>query len=266
MSSGQSKNNKRGEEPVSAVRHQMAPHCLVSFTIKPGIIFRKLFLKLFVRFRHQWLLQQKQLKNPCDLQQAAHSSFLVVLLTSNPAPHFSSQGAPEVEICWKLLCLSLEMSKAGPSKKEILLIHFNLLKRLLKRSPFWFWFTISEIFWSTFYWEMLSPATRSVTPQGRCGYRKIKCCVLTRGKAETSLCAQREGGGGEGGGDPGPRAGVIQQPLHGLTTAPFSILPTWLTLTMRQAGVSVKVRLGESSGGVLILSLFLTIQIYFKDQ
>lgn len=223
----------------------MAPHCLVSFTIKPGIIFRKLFLKLFVRFRHQWLLQQKQLKNPCDLQQAAHSSFLVVLLTSNPAPHFSSQGAPEVEICWKLLCLSLEMSKAGPSKKEILLIHFNLLKRLLKHSPFWFWFTISEIFWSTFYWEMLSPATRNVTPQGRCGYRKIKCCVLTRGKvSETSLCAQREGGGGEGGGDPGPRAGVIQQPLHGLTTAPI-LHPPNMTHTHNETGWGV----GEGEAG-----------------
>lgn len=104
MSSGQSKESKRGgEEPVAAVSHQMAPHCFVSFIIRPGIIFRKLFLKLFRRFRHQWLLYPKQLKNSSDLQKAAHFSFPVILFTRNPAPQFSLQEAPEVEMCWKLL-------------------------------------------------------------------------------------------------------------------------------------------------------------------
>lgn len=71
----------------------------VSFPIRPGIIFRRLFLKLFLRFRHQWLLQQKQLKNPCHLCKAAHFSSPVILLTRSPAPQFSSQAAPEVEVC-----------------------------------------------------------------------------------------------------------------------------------------------------------------------
>lgn len=99
-STGQSKESKRrGEEPVAAASHRMAPHGLVSFPIRPGIIFRRLFLKLFLRFRYQWLLQQKQLKNPCHLCKAAHFSSPVIPLTSSPAPQFSSQAAPEVEVC-----------------------------------------------------------------------------------------------------------------------------------------------------------------------
>lgn len=107
------------------------------------------------------------------------------------------------------------MSKAGPIKKWSYWCSFTLLKRLLKYSLFWFLFLISEIFWSTFCWEILSPAARRVTPQGRCRDGKAKCYVATRGKVwETSLWAPREGGGGEGEGDPGPWAVVTLQPLE----------------------------------------------------
>lgn len=148
MSSSQSKENKRErEDSIAAVSHQMTPHCLVSFTIRPGIIFRKLFLKLFARFRHQCLLQQNQFKNPCDLQKAAHFSFPVILLTSNRAPQLDCIGLQSWKCVENCPCLGLEMSIAGPTKK--LTERFHLAEKIVRVQPILI--LICEIFWSTFY-------------------------------------------------------------------------------------------------------------------
>lgn len=282
MSSSQRKNEREGKESVAAVSHQMTPHCLVSFTIRPGIIFRKLFLKLFVRFRYQWLLQQNQFKNPCD-QKAARFSFPVILLTSNPAPQLDCMGLQSWKCVENCSCLSLEMSKAGPTKN--LTERFHLAEKIVRVQPILI--LICEIFWSTFYWEMLSLAASRVA-QGSCGDRKAKCCVVTRGKVwETSPWAPREGGKGdqvpeqglsgsppkdhgwagcEGAGAGCEGEGVAERSCHGLTTAPIPHPPN-STHSETGWGISnegVKVRLGERGGGVLIFSLFLTIQIYFN--